>query len=202
MKKITVLLTSILTAVVFVCCAMNLTLVAKAETTSSVANLDVSNITNGISFDKDNYYDVETPIGEMPRTLEAVFTINKDQTSRAGVLIGNYGSVTGENQISFEIQYNSTKKIHFPKLYYMEKTATGSTQQIFFNFENVALTAGTQYHVAIVHDTYNQVAHCYLNGSLKQTVEKAHNDADYSRYVDTNGAYKFKMDRKLRIGGD
>ena len=202
MKKLSVVLVSILTALVFVFGATGYVMSARAETASSVANLDVSNITNGVSFDKTNYYDVETPIGEMPRTLEAVFTINKDQTSRAGVLIGNYGNVTGENQISFEIQYNSTKKIHFPKLYYMEKTATGSAQQIFFNFENAALTPGTQYHVAIVHDTYNQVAHCYLNGSLKQTVEKAHNDADYSRYVDSNGAYKFKMDRKLRIGGD
>jgi hypothetical protein len=200
MKKLSVLLISFLTAVVCAFSVMSFTVSVEAE--SNIANLDFINITSGVSFDKTNYYDIKTPIGEMPRTFEAVFTINKDQTSRAGVLIGNYGAVTGENQLSFEIQYNSSKKVHFPKLYYMISTATASSQQIFFNFENVALTPGTQYHVAIVHDTYNQEARCYLNGELKQTVVKAHDDADYSKYVDSKGNYLYKMDRKLRIGGD
>jgi len=167
---------------------------------------DISNLANGITPAANTHYDVNKILDELPRTVEAVLTIKKDYQGRSGILIGNHRNTYGDNSFNFELQWDSSKKVHYPKLYYIDGDLSESKHdfnvQINFNFTNVALTPGTQYHLVIVHDTYHKEARCYVNGALKQTIQQAGNDADYSDYVDNAGNFLLKMDRPMRVMGD
>ncbi len=120
---------------------------------------------DGVVVNKGEYYYSDKPLSMLPSTFEAEvkFSSAFADTERGGVILGNYD---GQNVcVNFEI-YTSGQ----PRLYIMDKKG-GTAYSFVFTGVNVFNDQWT--HIAIVKDSENSLAHCYINGELKQTLNAA-----------------------------
>ncbi len=117
---------------------------------------------DGPSFLANDTYKVSKELPTLPKTLEAwiCFPGDMDPTTRGGVILGNYPS-TGKSVFSFEI-YSKGQ----PRLYY--KAPDGTVTNAVFNKVNVY--TGQWIHLAVVQDASANALHCYVNGTLAQTL--------------------------------
>lgn len=116
--------------------------------------------TAGMTFTSDTYElakIIETPINTLEATV--YFPKSMPASERGGVIIGNYNSSLP--CVNFEIYSDGS-----PRLYIKDKSNT--TYNIVFDRINVY--NGEWNHIAIVRDGAKLM--CYINGELKQTVEK------------------------------
>ncbi len=119
--------------------------------------IDYSSKNAGLKLESvDDAYVLKSALSSSPRTFEAIFTLPKSYTDRAGVLIGNYDGGKQE-QINIEI-YNNGK----PRLYY--KNSKTSYTYLF----TTDVRSDSKTHLAITID--GLTASLYLNGELKETV--------------------------------
>lgn len=148
MKKTSKIL-SILLAFVLFLGASNLALVANATTTE------------GMTFNATRMYYSEKAMGEAPKTYETVikFPVGTSATTRGGAVFGNYGA--GKDTVSLEIQTGG-----YPRLYVV---AEGKTYDTVFS-SCPSVYTGEWVHIAIVHEA--SALKCYINGELKQTINK------------------------------
>lgn len=116
----------------------------------------------GRTFAADKLLAVEKPLATAPRTLEAwvCFSPHIANETRGGVILGNYYEVS-RNVLSFEIYSGGA-----PRLYAVDEN--GKVTNLIFS--NVSVYNGAWNHIAIVLDDSAGKAHCYLNGTLAQTL--------------------------------
>lgn len=137
--------------------------------------------TEGFAFtDPDEIYKLENVPDKNPLTFEAeiYFPQNTSNSSRGGVIIGNYGA--GGRCINLEIYTNGN-----PRLYWVSPEGTAVNAV----FNNVNVYNGQWTHLAVVVDITGDQAHCYVNGELAQTLS----------FVDASDVVCFKT---FFVGGD
>ncbi len=141
---------------------------------------DISLSGGGKSFYAGERNVVSKTFPSVPNTVEAWigFPANTSAATRGGVILGNYkdGAV---GVFSVEIYTNGN-----PRLYYID--AAGNVVNKIFS--NVNVYTGSWIHLAIVRDSTAKKAHCYLNGTLAQSV-----DLDVASYTPAS---------PLVVGGD
>ena len=147
----------------------------------------------GLTFDgdgtwADDYYETEQKLDRVPHTFAAwVYMPEGMETTRGGVIIGNYANMDGygEAHLSFEIHTG-----YKPRLQWYDE-ANGSHHDIKFGGAAV-LTPNQWNFVVIVHDDAAKEVRCYLNGNLAVT-----NTANYAP-IEEGAA----MDFAMGLGGD
>ena len=140
--------------------------------------------TQGVEFEKVQYT-VNKKLEEIPLSIEACITLPENYTERGGVIFGNYISTPSSDPyknpcINFEIYYNGV-----PRVYILTKSA-----KIDIKFNNVNIAKGVPVHLAIVLDSANSLAHCYINGELVQSKSTTFELTDVV------------LKNQFRIGGD
>ncbi|MBP5269559.1 MAG: metallophosphoesterase [Clostridia bacterium] len=98
-------------------------------------------------------YTLSAPLSGIPATFECVLRLPSSQSSRGGVIIGNYGGMS--QCISFEIHKNGA-----PRLYFVDDGKTVYDRI----FEGVDVRGNSPVHLAIVNDTVSGKLICYKNG--------------------------------------
>lgn len=148
MKKTSRIL-SVLLALMLFLGATNMPITANATTTE------------GMTFSATRMYYSEKVMGEAPKTYEAVvkFPAGTSSSFRGGAIFGNYAA--GKDTVSLEIQTGG-----YPRLYVV---ANGSTYDTTFSGCPSVYT-GEWVHIAVVHEA--STLKCYINGELKQTINK------------------------------
>ncbi len=133
----------------------------------------------GKSFRADEIYTLSNKLDTLPKTFEAwvKFPANAGNT-RGGVILGNYGA-SYRNVLSFEIHQGGN-----PRLYCTDGSGVNSN----LIFSSVNVYTGDWVHIAIVRDTDAKKAHCYINGSLAESL-----DMNMTEYVPSS---------ELILGGD
>ncbi len=97
----------------------------------------------------------------LPQTFEAEFTLDKEKLTGVNTLLG-----LDDN---FEAGWAFTvNKSGNPRVMIRQKSGNGVQQT--YVFSNVDVANGTRVHLAIVTDTANKKAHCYVNGELAQSL--------------------------------
>lgn len=119
-------------------------------------------------------------LSAMPNTMEAwvYFPADTPAATRGGVIVGNYPQ-GNKGVLNFEIFTNGN-----PRMYYIDHSGTVSN----LTFKDVNVYTGQWVHLALVRDNAAGKAHCYVNGTLEQSL-----DLKISSY-DLNGM--------MRVGGD
>lgn len=123
--------------------------------------------TDGLYFNDVNMlYSVEKDFGKEPLTVEAVVFFNERKIGKSsgGTLFGNY-NVWDETSKNFDIYINNgghpvLRIRNFSSIYE-------------YTFENASVYKSDWVHLAIVRDTANMEARCYINGELTDTVKTA-----------------------------
>jgi len=137
--------------------------------------------THGMTFSAGVTYTAEKEITQNPNTFEAVIMLPETVTDRGGVILGNFDNSYPTN---FEIFSNG-----IPRIYVNDTQQPLDTDHNkYFTFDKVKVNTGKKLHLAIVRDTVNQKLHCYIDGSLKQTI-----DCTYTAPFNVG---------TLRLGGD
>ncbi len=123
-------------------------------------DLGLSN--HGRSFYAGEHNTVSKTFSSTPNTVEAWirFPANMDPATRGGVILGNYKD-GAKGVFSVEIHQNGN-----PRLYYIDSSGT-VVDKIF---TNVNVYTGSWLHLAIVRDNSAKKAHCYVNGTLTQSL--------------------------------
>ena len=132
----------------------------------------------GYTFDSKTTAKMEKILPSLPYTYEAEIQINT--TNRGGVILGNYGK--GKDCISFEIYNNGN-----PRLYIDNGNKATSVV-----FDKVSVVSTEILKLSITVDEANNMAHCYINGELKQSLS-----FNYSVISNT-----IPTENPLMIGGD
>lgn len=127
------------------------------------------------------YYVTETPLNQMPNTVEAWICLAEGLTKsdRGGVICGNYD---GTDKAAMNVEVFTG---YHPRALIVDNN--GQAQSYVFN--KVVLTMGEFTHLAIVRDTQAGNIQCYINGECKQTISLYGEKA-----VTINGTYG--------VGGD
>ncbi|MBR4308092.1 MAG: metallophosphoesterase [Oscillospiraceae bacterium] len=116
----------------------------------------------GMSFSANETYEAAKKFSQLPKTVEAWihFPKSMDSSLRGGVILGNYeGSNAGRCNVEI-----STKGV--PRLYFVN--ASGEVTNLYFSEVNVY--TGNWLHLTVTYDKSKGQAHCYVNGSLKQSI--------------------------------
>ena len=169
---------------------------------------EAKRVETGLSFEDGNTtYDTSKALVSNPKTYEAVIQLPTSLEKRAGIIFGNFGPDATTACYSFEVQWDSTNKKAFPKLYYdVNNVGNTNPNPVNIEFKNVDVRSSNFIHLAITHDTTYQsngtsqytIAKCYINGVLKQTINKTV-DNNIKNYY---GTYDFVPSAKGRVGGD
>ena len=116
----------------------------------------------GPDFLANDTYKISKEFTTYPMTIEAwiCFPANTDPATRGGVIMGNYPG-SGKSVFSFEI-YGKGQ----PRLYYI--APDGTVTNAVFN--NVNVYTGQWIHLAVVQDVSAKALHCYVDGTLAQTL--------------------------------
>lgn len=165
------------------------------EPTAKAITAEETRMQNGVSFSAKETYDTVRNLEEMPKTFEAYFHLPTSVTSRAGLLFGNYTANTSLACFTFEIHWDGTNKIAFPKLYY-DVDNQGATNPSPFNleFKTVDVRSDDYIHLVITHDTDSNIGRCYINGELVAEKSYAQNA--------TYGEFEFAPATTTGVGGD
>ena len=158
-------------------------------------------VSEGLSFTSADSYSMQKKLTKMPKTYEATIVLPENRAQRLGEILGNYSGTDWTACYSFEIHYNSTTKVAYPKLYYdVDNVGTTNPAVSNINFGNInfndleAFPLGEEIHLAITHDEVNNIATCYINGVAMQTLTLTDNA--------TYGEYEFVPNLVGQIGGD
>ena len=135
------------------------------ETASAAVIAEETRAESGLSFTAGEMYNVDASFTAVPKTFEAYVKLASN--SRQGCMFGNY--VSGSSgAFSFELNYDSTKKISYPRLYYNTGTTdTQSSKTIDIKFTGTSLPIGEWIHLVCVHD--GTTATAYVNNELIET---------------------------------
>ncbi len=150
---------------------------------SGNGNTLVYNSGSGIQPGNFGLYEIDKAFTDHIETFEAwIYMPEYYSGSIGGTIIGNYRSYNGA-RVALEVYKDGN-----PRLFYT--TDAGTTA--YHRFTDVNLKNGTWQHLAVVHDTANGEARCYVNGELKQTVA----DGTVAAYSED------ALDQKFLIGRD
>ena len=121
---------------------------------------DQAQMASGLTFSATSTYRMPKTFksGQYPVTLEATMFVPGNLTDRIGVIMGNYA--VGDWSMTFEI-LNGHPRV------YVENSANNN--QLDLTFDELDVRTGDWAHVALVFDTSNNTATCYLNGENPQT---------------------------------
>ena len=152
-----------------------------SQTANQYSDLSLHSYDLSLCNERRNFYAAEHNVVSqsltvLPNTVEAWIRFPADTKVRGGVILGNYGG-TAKDKFSFEVHNNGT-----PRLYYIDSNGTVTDKM----FTNVNVYTGEWIHLALVRD--GSQAHCYVNGTLAQSL--ALNVAD------------FALSTPLALGGD
>lgn len=132
----------------------------------------------GATFDGSTTAKMDKILPSLPYTYEAEVQINS--TARGGVILGNYSGYG--KCISFEINTNGNPRIY----------AANGNDAVSTIFTGVSILSTELVRLTITVDTANNMAHCYVNGELKQSLP-----FNYSKIANT-----IPTERPLMVGGD
>ena len=118
---------------------------------------------DGKTFSDLEFCAVSRPYTAAPVTFEAWVYVPKSDDTRQGVVVGNY-SGTKTASVNFEITSKGRPRIYVVK---------PGSDPIDITFYNADVRTGDWAHVAVVYDAANGVASCYINGTLRETSQKA-----------------------------
>ncbi len=112
--------------------------------------------------------------GSFPKTFDVVFSLDKAENSSK-----SYGLLLSNNDhwnpsVSYEINKNGSPQIVLQGWKENSAGARWFTSATYV-FDDVNVCMGKPVHMSIVIDTDNAKAHCYIDGELKQTLEKIKN---------------------------
>ena len=118
-----------------------------------------SNMTNivavdGVVFDDNSLYKMQSVPKQMPKTFEAWVYLNKTVSDKGGCIVGNFNY--SKNCINYVIGESGAPYVSFGK---------NATFEVVF--DQVDVRADDFVHLAIVRNGNN--FSCYINGQLKQT---------------------------------
>ncbi|MBQ9729546.1 MAG: metallophosphoesterase, partial [Clostridia bacterium] len=151
---------------------------SKAETVTAATE-------TGFRFNSTNTYKMERLLTQTPLSYEASFKLTASEAATGnGYFLGNYTNPQNGAIITFRIGTDGT-----PILYLRQYD---STYDYWMKFGDVNVATGQKVHLAITTDKTN--FYCYVNGTLKQTLQK---DAGKME-IDTTFPFKVPM----RVGGD
>ncbi len=119
--------------------------------------------TVGLAFTTDDRYDIVKPLANIPYTFEATVYVPSDLSVMPGTLFGNY--YADNSSLNFEILENGR-----PRISYVER---GVAYNVKFSSVDLRSSSGEWVNIAIVIDSANEQARCYINGVLKETVNNA-----------------------------
>ena len=119
--------------------------------------------TSGMSFDSYGTYTMDKALEKAPETIEVWINMPMYFNGRGGVVLGNYYN-SATSCINLEVYTNGN-----PRLYYSGSDGTAKS----FVFDEVDLRTGVWTHLALTHDAEAGTVSCYINGSLKQTLNGA-----------------------------
>ena len=137
---------------------------------------------DGLSFESDTLYKVTDIYSEPINTFaaEVCFPANMSSSTRGGVIIGNWGQ--GDPNVSLEVYTNGN-----PRLYITDKD--GKVTNLVF--DKINLYNGEKTHIAIVRDSASSLAHCYINGTLAQSLPCSYTaDISVTRSMSIGGDYR------------
>ena len=119
---------------------------------------------DGTTFTNTSYYETKNAIASTPHTFEAWIKVdaNLSDDIRPGVIAGNYKDNSTQS-FSFELHKKGQ-----PALWWYDGTNTGSK-----TFSDIDLRTGEWTHLAMIVDETKGTVSCYVNGELKQTIEKS-----------------------------
>ena len=132
----------------------------------------------GATFDSTTTATMEKILPSLPYTYEAEIQLNT--SSRGGVILGNYSGFG--KCISFEISTSGN-----PRIYAANGNSATSTI-----FTGVSVLSEKIVRLSITVDAANKMAHCYVDGALKQSLA-----FDFDKIGNT-----IPTDRPLMVGGD
>jgi len=114
-----------------------------------------------MSFSHDEIYSMQQPLSDFPSTLEAVvlYPESFDTNSRGGVIIGNYDG--GRPCINLEIYSGGAVRVYVTD---KDKTVYNAV------FTKTNVYNGKKTHIAVTIDSANSKVHCYIDGSLAETL--------------------------------
>ncbi len=117
----------------------------------------------GSSFYAGEHNTVSKSFPAVPDTVEAWISFPSDMgaSTRGGVILGNYRD-GAKGIFNVEIYRNGN-----PRMYYIDPN--GAVVDKIFNKVNVY--TGAWIHLAVVRDSAAKKAHCYINGTLSQSVD-------------------------------
>ncbi len=128
-----------------------------------VGCMDCEKLKNSeLTFSLDEQYIVTDKFRAMPRTFEAVFTVDKASLTGNATVIGNDGYI---NDAFIAVGLNKNGQ---PRVYL--RPATGYTSEKSYVFKKVNVATGEKVHLTITLDSANKKLHCYVNGKLAQTI--------------------------------
>ena len=153
---------------------------------SGNGNTLVYNSSSGIQPGNFGIYEIDTTFAENIETFEAWIYMPKYYSgSIGGTIIGNYRSYNGA-RVALEVYKDGN-----PRLFYT--TAAGTTA--YHRFTDVNLKTGTWQHLAVVHDTANGEARCFVNGEFKQSIA----DGTVAAYSENVLSQKFLIGRDTAL---
>ncbi len=138
--------------------AWDLSQTANSYSDLSLHSYDLSLSNHGRTFYAAEHNTVSEVFSVLPNTVEAWICFPADTNERGGVILGNYGGVA-KGVFSFEVHKNG-----IPRLYYIDNDGTVTDKM----FTDVNVYTGEWIHLALVRD--GTQAHCYINGTLAQSL--------------------------------
>ncbi len=155
----------------FLCTVMVLSMVLTAPPAAWAA--DGLTVTGGKSFSgPTDQLCMERALDAVPLSFEATISVPKG-SARAGHIVSNYakGAIDGEfdstrEYVDIEIFNNGN-----PALYWQESHASNSKHvKMSIVFDEVNVATDKFVHLAITYDPATDLASCYVDGELKQTI--------------------------------
>ena len=151
-------------------------------------NYDKTELSKALTFTSSDTYKMCKNISSSPVTFEAEIFLPTGVTDRGGIILGNYSQHS--KSVNLEIYTGGSPRLYF-------ESSNGTLYD--FTFSEVDIR-GTWVNLAVVLDAPNGLVYCYVNGRLRQTIDKGApiEIDDYEVYNDPLYLGRDKRDRDGR----
>lgn len=116
---------------------------------------------NGLTCNTDEQYILSNAYAAMPKTFEAVFSVEQKDLTGTTTILGSDGMY--DPALVFSLNKSGQPRVA------IRNVADYSKQSVYI-FKNVNVATGDEVHLSIVMDFSNKKMHCYVNGELAQTL--------------------------------
>ena len=125
--------------------------------------ITVAPLTSGSTYAGEAWY-MNGKLSAFPRTIETEIKVSSEQAANNGVILGNYAYDSRQPYFIFRVLANGNLKVHYRD--------TANSTEIDFIFTDVNVISDKFVKVARVWDDLTGFVHCYVDGVLKQSIDK------------------------------